>query len=88
MRTTIDSAGRVVIPKAIREKVGLRPGMALDIACRDGHIEIEPAPSRVELVREGRLLVASFPDTAEKLPDDIVERVRREIEDERLGPAS
>ncbi|MBI2222974.1 MAG: AbrB/MazE/SpoVT family DNA-binding domain-containing protein, partial [Acidobacteria bacterium] len=29
MRTTIDKAGRVVIPAVIRERAGLRPGTPL-----------------------------------------------------------
>jgi AbrB family looped-hinge helix DNA binding protein len=31
MRTTIDKAGRVVIPAALRERAGLSPGSELDI---------------------------------------------------------
>ncbi len=42
MKTTIDAAGRLVIPKKIREEAGLKPGTALDVRVRDGVIEIEP----------------------------------------------
>ena len=42
MKSTIDRAGRVVIPKAIREAAGLKPGSALTIAYRDGQVVIEP----------------------------------------------
>jgi AbrB family looped-hinge helix DNA binding protein len=41
METTIDRAGRVVIPKPIRDAAGLKPGAALSIEYRDGRIEIE-----------------------------------------------
>jgi AbrB family looped-hinge helix DNA binding protein len=41
METTIDGAGRVVIPKPIREAAGLKPGTGLRIDYRDGKIEIE-----------------------------------------------
>jgi AbrB family looped-hinge helix DNA binding protein len=85
MKTTIDSAGRIVIPKAIRHKSGLKPGMTVEVEWRDGRIEIEPTPPRVELVREGHALVLYFPDTNEKLPEHIVERARAEIEVERFG---
>jgi len=85
MTTTIDAAGRLVIPKQIRREAGLQPGMPLDIRCRDGRIEIEPVLPKVEFVQEGHLLVAVFPDTEEKLPEDIVDRVRAEIEAERFG---
>ncbi len=85
MKTTIDAAGRLVIPKPIRQESGLEKGTTVDVEWRDGHIEISPALPRVELVQEGHLLVAVFPDATEALPEDIVGRVRDEIEVERFG---
>jgi len=58
MKTTMDMAGRLVIPKDIRHQAGLRPGAPLDVRWRDGRIEIEPAPVPVTLVRKGRFVVA------------------------------
>jgi AbrB family looped-hinge helix DNA binding protein len=85
MKTTIDAAGRLVIPKAIRKQAGLEPGSQVVVEWKDGHIEIEPALPRVVLVQQGHALVATFPDTTEKLPEDIVERIREEIDAERFG---
>jgi AbrB family looped-hinge helix DNA binding protein len=59
MKAAIDAAGRVVIPKPLREAAGLKPGTALEIAYRDGKIEIEPKPPKIRLVRKGSVLVAS-----------------------------
>jgi AbrB family looped-hinge helix DNA binding protein len=59
MKSTIDSAGRLVIPKAIRRAVGLTPNMALEVRCHDGVIEIEPAPSPVVFERQGRFVIAA-----------------------------
>lgn len=47
-----------MIPKRIRERLGLRGNDQVEITERDGRIEIEPAPTGVELVREGSVLVA------------------------------
>ena len=58
MKIAIDSAGRLVVPKEIRREAGIEAGMPLQIQCRDGRIEIEPAPLPVTLERKGRLLVA------------------------------
>lgn len=58
IRTTIDGAGRIVLPKAIRDQAGLRPGSPLDVSLRDGRVEIELAPREVRLVRKGRFWTA------------------------------
>jgi AbrB family looped-hinge helix DNA binding protein len=84
MNTTIDAAGRLVIPKKIRRAAGLTANMPLELRCRDGVVEIEPAPVPVTLERRGRLLVAvarqapgmPSPDT---LTTETVERTRRRI---------
>ncbi len=58
MKTTIDRAGRLVVPKKIREAAGIVPGSELTIRVADGRIEIEPAPLEVRLVKHGSLTVA------------------------------
>ena len=59
MQTTIDSAGRIVVPKSLRSAAQLAPGTVVDIRLVDGTIEIEPTAEPVRLERRGRLLVAS-----------------------------
>jgi len=76
MRTTIDAAGRLVIPRDIRHTAGLRPGLPLEVSWRDGHIEIEPAPVAVDLVRKGRLLVAVPREPVEPLTGEVVRQAR------------
>ena len=84
MKTTIDKAGRVVIPKAIRDAAGLTPGMELDIRCNDGRIEIEPAAIPVKLVRRpGGMLVAVPLVPVEPLPHEVLERTLEELRNER-----
>ena len=58
MKTTIDRAGRLVVPKKIREAAGIQAGSELTIRVADGRIEIEPAPLEVRLVKRGSLTVA------------------------------
>jgi len=84
MQTTIDGAGRMVIPKAVREAAGLRPGDPLDVRYRDGRIEIEPLAEQVRLVREGPFLVADAPG-ASALTNDEVSDVLSEIRGARGG---
>jgi AbrB family looped-hinge helix DNA binding protein len=83
MKTTIDSAGRLVIPKEIRREAGLKPGMPLEVRWGDGRIEILPAPLPVKLVRKGRLLVAVPEKDVHALTAETVERTRRALRQER-----
>ena len=58
MRSTIDKAGRVVIPAAIRERAGLSPGTELEITADDLGVRLERVASAPRLVKVGRRLVA------------------------------
>jgi AbrB family looped-hinge helix DNA binding protein len=77
MPSAIDSAGRIVIPKALRDRLGLDPGRAVEIRERDGRIEIEPAPTPMSLARRPGGPVAV---PAEALPPLTDEQVRATIE--------
>ena len=58
MRTTIDKAGRVVIPAGIRDRVGLTAGSEIEITGDDLGIRIARVAAGPRRVREGRRLVA------------------------------
>jgi AbrB family looped-hinge helix DNA binding protein len=55
MKTTIDRAGRVVIPKAIRERAGLEPGMELEVSVDSGRVELTPVGPQGRVVYEDGL---------------------------------
>jgi AbrB family looped-hinge helix DNA binding protein len=48
MRTTIDAAGRLVVPKVLREQLGFAPGVELELEAVDGRLEVAVA-SRVRV---------------------------------------
>jgi AbrB family looped-hinge helix DNA binding protein len=83
MKTTIDSSGRLVIPKEIRRQAGLEPGMSLDVRYCNGRIEIEPESTPVRLEWEGRFLVIVPEGPVEVLTSEMVEATRQAILDER-----
>lgn len=72
MRSAIDSAGRVVIPKPLRVRLGLERGKAVEIRERDGRIEIEPVAVPMSLVRRGGLATAVPAEELPPLTDDLV----------------
>ena len=85
MKTTIDHAGRLVIPKDIRRESGIKPGMPLEVRWEKGAIAITPAPLPVTLERKGRLLVAVPSKDTARLSAETVERTRTSLRKERSG---
>jgi AbrB family looped-hinge helix DNA binding protein len=88
MKTTIDHAGRLVIPKDIRRESGIKPGMPLEVRWEKGTIAITPAPLPVKLERKGRLLVAVPTKDTPRLSTDTVERARKTLRKERSGAST
>jgi AbrB family looped-hinge helix DNA binding protein len=76
MRTTIDGAGRLVVPKPIRDAAGISAGAELEIRVADGRIEIEPAPLEVKLVKRGGLTVAVPRKSVPPLSGEVVRATR------------
>lgn len=80
MRTTIDKAGRVVIPAAFRERAGFAPGSELEITEDELGIRLARVAPGPRLVKVGRRLVARPSVTAANRPHVDIAAL---IEDER-----
>jgi len=76
MEATLDRFGRIVIPKRVRDGLGLRAGSVLDIEERTDRIVLSVRRAEPDLVREEGVLVY----TGEAVGDfeDAVEAMRRE----------
>ena len=77
MKATIDAAGRIVVPKALRQALQLQPGQVLELRVRDGLLEIEVAPTPMRLKKKGKGVVA-VPDS--ELPVLTAAQVRETLE--------
>jgi AbrB family looped-hinge helix DNA binding protein len=77
MTLTIDAAGRVVIPKPLRDKLGLQAGSALEVLETPEGVTLKPTGLRSALGRKGRFLVITS-----KLPPgfDILKAIDEERE--------
>jgi len=80
MTTTIDKAGRVVIPVAVRERLGLRPGTPLLVSADETSVTLAPVVTPPKLVRRrGRLVARPMVDRRDLPRVDVA----RMIEEER-----
>ena len=84
MNVTIDKAGRLVVPKEIRDRMGLRAGDELEIEEFSGRIELSRPRRERKLVENEHGLLSLEPDPA--APPITSEQVREELERVREWP--
>ena len=72
MRATIDAAGRLVIPKPLRDRLGLVPG-EVELSADGAALRVEPLTDDA-LVEEGDRLV--IPAAGTSIDDDLVQALR------------
>jgi AbrB family looped-hinge helix DNA binding protein len=59
MEAIIDQAGRIVLPKLIRDALGLLPGTKVDISPYGAGVQVVPAGRTARLVEEDGVLVSA-----------------------------
>ena len=69
METIVDSVGRIVVPKPLRDALGLRPGSTVDISRYGAGLQLVPTGRTARLVEESGVLVATGDTT---IDDDVV----------------
>lgn len=69
METTVDSVGRIVVPKQLRDALGLVAGSTVDISRYGSGLHLVPAGRTARLVDEDGVTVATGSTT---LDDDAV----------------
>lgn len=82
MTLKIDKAGRVVLPKPVRDRFGLRAGSDLEILETPEGIVLKPADRKPSLIKKGSFLVytGDIPpgfDILKAIEDDREERARK-----------
>ena len=76
MNLQIDKAGRIILPKTVRDRLGLHPGSALELEETQGGVFLKPSEQKPALVKKDGFLVYNG-----ELPQGF--DIRRAIEDDR-----
>ena len=79
----IDKAGRLVVPKALRQQLHLEPGTELEARIEDGRLVATPVGPEITLVEEDGRLVAV---TTEPVPPMTHDDLLRLIDEGREWP--
>lgn len=81
MHVSIDRAGRVVVPKQLRDELGLTPTTPLEIEIVDGHLELSAPHQPAKLVEgpNGPMVAA----TGTPLTDEDVRRTLEAVRERR-----
>ncbi len=85
-KLTIDKAGRVILPKPVRDELQLAPGDALDLESSGEEITLRPSRGGAPLRKKRGVWVLS---AGERVTTEdarkVLDQVRREREDDILG---
>jgi AbrB family looped-hinge helix DNA binding protein len=80
MLVPIDKAGRVVLPKDVRDELAIHPGDLLKISVHGDQVTLRPDRARAGFVKQGHGLVFSTGETG-LLENETVEAVRHQERD-------
>lgn len=59
--TKVDSKGRIVLPKEVRERLGITPGTEVDIHEEGGRAVVEPEDNPEQIIERMEQLIAETP---------------------------
>jgi AbrB family looped-hinge helix DNA binding protein len=87
----VDSKGRIVLPKKVREHLGITPGTEVDIHEENGKAVVEPEDNPGEVLRRMNKMIAEFSkergdtkplsDTADPISEDFRRNIRKGAKD-------
>ena len=81
MQVSIDRAGRVVVPKQIREELGFSPDRPLEAEVIDGHLELSASyePAKLVMGPHGPSIAA----TGTPITDEEIRRTLEAVRERR-----
>lgn len=79
MEAIIDSGGRILLPKRMRDALGLTPGTAVDVSAYGGGIQITAGgrTARLQRSRDGHLVAHSQTAVTDEMMFALIDSSRR-----------
>lgn len=88
-RLTLDKAGRIVLPKPLREELRLQAGDTLEIESSGEEITLRPSRGHAQLQKkQGVWVYRADEPLSDAVVKETVRQVRREREAQNLGKDS
>jgi len=82
---SIDRAGRLVLPKPVREQLQLEPGESLEMESFDDHVVLRPVRGNATAYKKKGILVFRTGPLKASVVEETIRRVRKERERQILG---
>jgi AbrB family looped-hinge helix DNA binding protein len=80
----IDQAGRIVLPKGVRQELAIKPGDTFKVSIEGLAVTLTPNKERAGFVRKGKALVFSTSGD-ERLDEETVREILESVRAERDG---
>lgn len=79
MRVTVDATGRLLLPKSIRDALGITPGSTVDVSRYGSGLQITPGgrTARLERAEDGRLVARADTVVTDDMMFSIIDAGRR-----------
>jgi AbrB family looped-hinge helix DNA binding protein len=76
MEVTLDKYGRIVVPKSVRDQLGIQAGTDLAVEVKEGRLVLSPVPERASLEERDGLLVSTVEVSSDADVQSIIDDVR------------
>lgn len=74
----VDAVGRILVPKALRDQLGIRPGSKVDISVYGAGLTVIPGGRTARIVEEdGRLVIDSDTELTDEMLYALIDEGRR-----------